>query len=64
MDWTQPLQRPEPEKAAPVDPEAYRPIPDRPGWYINGKGQMARQGQIPGPTYGIWGLGLPFPWAR
>ena len=34
-----------PEKAK-DDPEAYKPIPGRPGWLINGKGQMAREGQI------------------
>lgn len=40
--------RPEPK---PVDLDEYKPIPDRPGWLINGNGQMAREGQVVQP---IW----------
>ncbi len=55
MDEDMPLGppiRPEPE---PVDLDAYKPIPGRPGWFVNGRGQMMRQGQIPAPR-------IPYPW--
>lgn len=38
--------RPEPEK---VDPDKFVPIKGEPGWYINGRGQKARDGQVNGP---------------
>lgn len=38
--------RPEPEK---VDPDKFVPIKGEPGWYINGRGQKARDGQVTGP---------------
>ena len=38
--------RKEPPK---VDPDEFKPIPGRPGWFVNGRGQMMRQGQIPPP---------------
>ena len=50
----QPLEpiRPEP---APVDLDTYRPIPGRPGWYINARGQMDKDGVLPpvAPWYGV-----------
>lgn len=52
-----PPLRKEPEK---VDPDAYKPIPGRPGWFVNGKGQMMRQGQIPAQVYHPW-YGMPKP---
>lgn len=42
--------RPEPK---PVDPDAYIPIPNRPGWAINGKGQMQRTPTLP-PVANPW----------
>jgi len=38
-----------PEKP-PVDPDAYIPIPGRPGWAINAKGQMQRTPTLPPPV--------------
>ena len=33
-----------------VDPDKFEPIPGRPGWFKNARGQMMRQGQIPPST--------------
>lgn len=43
------LEKVQPAKPAPVDPAQYVPIQGRPGWSINGRGQMAKQGTLP-PT--------------
>lgn len=46
-DWSQPLEKAKPEAPPPTDPAVYRPIPGRPGWLVNGRGQMAREGATP-----------------
>ena len=46
-----------PEPKPPDDPLVYKPIPGRPGWYINCKGQMARQGDTSGVQVSTpWGI--------
>lgn len=52
-DWNQPLKRAEPEKPASRDPDQYIPMPGRPGWLQNGRGQLARQGATP-PLVDPW----------
>lgn len=49
--------RPEPEK---VDPDAYKPIPGRPGWFINGKGQLMRKADVQEVSY-YFGVPIPVP---
>ena len=44
-----PLGPPTREAPPQDDRNEYKPIPGRPGWFVNGKGQMMRRGQIP-PT--------------
>lgn len=55
-----PLGPPIRKETPKVDPDAYKPIPGRPGWFVNGKGQMMRQGQIPAQVYHPW-YGMPKP---
>ena len=53
-----PLERVKPAEPVKPDPAPYRPIPGRPRWLMNGKGQMARQGATPVPPAYPW-YGLP-----
>lgn len=54
-DLSYPLGKPIRPEPAPVDLDAYKPIPGRPGWLINGRGQMARdQGHRT-----VWYFGVP-----
>lgn len=47
------LERVKPADLAPVNPDEYRPIPGRPGWAVNAKGQMQRTVPLP-PIYDPW----------
>lgn len=49
-----PLERVTPEKPK-ADPDAYKPLKDRPGWAENSKGQLQRTPELPPPEPVCWG---------
>lgn len=55
--FNRPLERVAP-KAEPVNQDEYRPIPGRPGWAVNGRGQMSKQGEIPASAPNPWFYGI------
>lgn len=56
-DTSYPLGKPIRPEPKPVGPNEYKPIPGRPGWFVNGKGQWMRdQGHRT-----VWYFGIPVP---